>query len=245
MRAILISDIHSNWNALQSVLRHARNAYGNDWNIFQAGDLINYGPRPNKIVDAIEELDMQKKIVANLAGNHEAALFGIDANRYSTGRGFAALQFTATELSKQNTLYLKEKLSYEPLLLEIAGKKILCVHGCLSDPLWGKMTPEEMNSVNYKKYDLVMSGHSHIPGFTEVFFPDENADKRNKKKTIFLNAGSVGQPRNHRTEAQYVFMDLESETFHFNKVKYDIDEESRYFSKDVDEFYKTRLQKGV
>ena len=69
---------------------------------------------------------------------------------------------------------------------------------------------------------------------------------RNKKRTIFLNPGSVGQPRNHNPRAQYLFVDTEKEIFHFNSVEYDVEyEQSLYEGANIDNFYKIRLKNGI
>ena len=68
---------------------------------------------------------------------------------------------------------------------------------------------------------------------------------RNKKKTVFINPGSVGQPRNLNNKAQFAVLDTETEEIKFEKIVYDVADEQRHFDGAVDEFYKTRLKDGV
>ena len=63
--------------------------------------------------------------------------------------------------------------------------------------------------------------------------------KRFKKKTVFLNPGSVGQPRNHNSAAQFAILDSETEEIHFVKVEYDIEKEQSLYNGEIDDFYKT------
>ena len=97
----------------------------------------------------------------------------------------------------------------------------------------------------YFAFDYVFSGHSHIPHFFEKYFPANNIQSRNQKKTIFINPGSVGQPRNLNCMAQYVVIDTDTEQVHFNKQAYDMKKEMALFTDEVDVFYRNRLMFGV
>lgn len=241
---IVLSDIHANLSALQGCLEDSLHRYEPD-GIVILGDIINYGMRPNEVIQVISNLD--RPIVANLWGNHEKALFDGETGRFSTERGKEILNYTRKILSPESLVYLEKNLSHFGLEVMTAGdRKILFVHGSASDPFWGKMNDKEMSAERYAEYDFVISGHSHIPNLTEIYYPDENRPEfRNKKRTIFLNPGSVGQPRNHNPKAQYLFIDTESETFHFNAVGYDVEYERSLFPECIDPFYKTRLTRGI
>ena len=68
---------------------------------------------------------------------------------------------------------------------------------------------------------------------------------RNKKKIVFLNPGSVGQPRNHNIFAQYAIFDFVTEAVMLIIFYYDILEEQQAISSNIDEFYKKRLEVGI
>ncbi len=65
------------------------------------------------------------------------------------------------------------------------------------------------------------------------------------KKTIFINPGSIGQPRNLNPMAQAAVLDFETEELHFFKAGYNITEEQKDFADSVDIFYKERLWYGI
>ena len=90
----------------------------------------------------------------------------------------------------------------------------------------------------------MLSGHSHYAHAFPVFYPAENPAYRNKKRTFFINPGSVGQPRNHDPRAQYAVLDTEKGVF-LLASEYDIKYEQSLFTDDVDPFYSRRLEKGV
>ena len=87
--------------------------------------------------------------------------------------------------------------------------------------------------------------HSHLPHFFEVFYEADRPAYRNKKKTIFINPGSVGQPRNHNSNAQFALLDTETEEIQLLKTSYDIKKEQSAYTGKVDDFYKVRLEKGI
>ena len=68
---------------------------------------------------------------------------------------------------------------------------------------------------------------------------------RNKKKCIFINPGSVGQPRNHNNRAQYCLLDVITGNIEMRKVEYDIQSEMDAFDGSVDDFYRIRLRDGI
>lgn len=243
MRIVLLSDIHANVTALQAVLEDIHHIGSFD-SIALLGDLVNYGPRPNETIDIVRNLPYP--ILVNLWGNHEYSIFGGSLERFSTDRGRSVLKYTnelLTEksrsflLSKMNTKgYYKNLVEYHPTLF---------VHGNKKDPYWGKLDLNEMQSEVYKNYDFVISGHSHIPHYVEQFYKDDNPYLRNKKRTIFINPGSVGQPRNQNPLAQYGILDTNTYEYERRCVWYNIENEQKLYDARVDEFYRDRIKLGL
>lgn len=243
MRLVLLSDIHANVTALQAVLKDIE-SIGEFESYVLLGDLVNYGPRPNEVVDMVQQLS--QKIIVNLWGNHEYSIFGGSLDRFATDRGRSVLQYTNTILTEESRNYLDTEmnnLGYKECLIEY--ESFLFVHGNLDDPYWGKFDVDKMNDERYSKFDYVISGHSHIPHYVEQFYACDNAECRNKKRTIFINPGSVGQPRNHNPYAQYGILDTNTGNYEHRAVWYDVDEEQKLFSDSVDKFYKERIKLGV
>lgn len=244
-KLIVFSDIHGNLSALNAVIKdfEAKN-YQPD-SIAILGDIINYGMRPNEVIDRLKELSTKYRVEVNLFGNHEKALIDGDTSHFSTERGKQVLDFTRNRLTRESIGYIKELTEEAFIEKEIEGKSILFVHGSIVDPFWGKLNLETAGDSQYSRYDYVISGHSHIPQLLEKFYPTENPEYRNKKRTVFLNPGSVGQPRNHNPKAQYLYIEVESEIFHFNSVRYDIEFERSLFNEEVNMFYSDRLINGI
>lgn len=243
---VVLSDIHANLSALKAVIQDFKEKYRPD-GVIILGDLVNYGMRPNEVISEVKLLSLEFPVICNLHGNHERAL--VDSEqlpRFSSERGRAVLEYTKGVLTSDSLEYIHDRMEakgYSELLIH--GCSILCVHGSLRDVYWGKLSSESMKEEGYAKYDYVFSGHTHIPHHVEIFYPGGLSELRGKKRTVFLNPGSVGQPRNQNPCAQYLYWDMEAGLFHYNSVKYDIELEQSLYIDEVDIFYRDRLFKGI
>lgn len=239
MKIAILSDIHANFTALKEVMKSIALING----LILLGDLIDYGPHSNEVI----ELIMQCKIpiLCNIRGNHEQAIISEDYSHFSSQRGKTSAQFTKKSLNSISWKYIiTEMYSKGFLEFNIDSYKCLAVHGSLDDVYWKSIKVSD-NLEKYKPYDYVFSGHSHIPHFFEEFYEVDDVKHRNKKKTVFINPGSVGQPRNHNPMAQYAIWDTVTEDIVIKKICYDIAKEQHAFSIETDTFYKERLELGV
>lgn len=242
MQVLILSDIHGNREALQSVLDMVSNRYEIDACIL-LGDLIDYGMHSNETVAMIRELPYP--CLCNIWGNHEHSIICEDYGRFSSERGQACAKYTKSVLDSQTLDYVKSEMKNSGHLeFECAGRKCLAVHGSLSDEYWRSIAPDQALE-EYSRYDYVFSGHSHRPHFFEKYTPVNDARNRNQKKTIFVNPGSVGQPRNLNSYAQFAVLHMEQERIVFEKAEYDIRKEQSAYQGQVDDFYRERLERGI
>lgn len=246
-KLVILSDIHANLSALKAVIADFQNKYKPEA-IISLGDLINYGMRPNEVIEEMEQLSQHYPIVCNLCGNHERSILypQEQLSRFSSERGKQMLEYTRQKLSFDSMNYLQMELEEAgQKKLQLDGRNILCIHGDLNDPYWGKLDAESVENENYAIYDYVFSGHTHLPHHMEILYKMDIPKMRNRKKTIFLNPGSVGQPRNQNPRAQYLYVDLTEEIFHHVSVEYDVVAEQSLYTNETDKFYKDRLFKGI
>lgn len=242
MAILLLSDIHGNLAALQAVLRDA-DVLDDIHSCILLGDVIDYGMHSNEVIELLKALPYP--VICNIWGNHERAVCLDEYGRFSSERGRASAMHTKEHLSEDSWKYINDSMEHEGFFEFVChGKKCLAVHGSYEDRFWksidiaGELHP-------YQAFDYVFSGHSHLPHFYEKFYAADDPDRRNRKKTVFVNPGSVGQPRNHNPMAQYAVIDLSSETILMKKVWYDIKKEQTAFTEQVDAFYKKRLELGI
>lgn len=241
MKLLVLSDIHGNLAALTKVIEYTDAVHVDA--VALLGDLIDYCPHSNEVVEIIQNTSFP--IACNIWGNHEDAILTDDYTRFSSPRGAESARHTKSILTAHTIDYLYCKMSRNGTCeFSLKSKKFLAVHGTLEDCFWGKFDMTKDLSA-YANYDVVLMGHSHQPLFYEKYFPCANEATRNKKKTVFINPGSVGQPRNLNPNAQFVIFDTETESADFVKVSYNIAQEQKDFSDRIDSFYKTRLEAGI
>lgn len=238
----ILSDIHGNLMALQKVYEDLDSFRIKG--IILLGDLIDYGMQSNEAVYYIQE-KFQHKVICNIWGNHERAIMLSDFKKFSSQRGVDSAKRTALLLSESSRKYLSAEMIHEGILeFELDGIKCLAVHGSIEDHYWKSLLPENTHG-DYKPYDVVFSGHSHYSHMFTKFYEADNPEMRNKHAVIFINPGSVGQPRNHHPEAQYSIFDSDTLSVNMRSVPYDVKKAVALFGNDVDCFYRDRLKNGV
>ncbi len=243
---LVLSDIHGNVSAFDAVLADCRNETFTG--IILLGDLIDYGMRSNEIVRKLIGLEADKwknRIIVNIWGNHEKLVIDKDLERLSSDRGRVMAQYTARQLSELSVGYIRQAMNTKGIqVFEMGGLKCLAVHGSLEDYYWKAIEPGNLRG-EYEGYDMVLGGHSHYSHAFTRFYPVKNPELRNKKAVVFINPGSVGQPRNQNPCAQYAVISLPSRRIDLRAVEYDVKYEQSLYPDEIDEFYKTRLTRGV
>ncbi len=248
----LISDIHSNFEALQAVLEDMNKH--NVSEIYCLGDIVGYGPNPRECIDLV----MQCKVV--LLGNHDqGAMFDPDGFNPPAER---AIFWTRAQLETGDHRPQREQrwefLAELPRMFK--ENSFLFVHGSARNPLNEYVFPEDV--YNQRKMDRIFAlvdrycfqGHTHVPGiFTESLpedlyqfhAPDEidYAYQLDGRKTL-CNVGSVGQPRDGDWRSCYVLLD--GDTITFRRVEYDIETTVKkiYDIAELDNFLGDRLRDG-
>lgn len=241
MKIAIMSDLHGNLCATQKVCAEIKK--NNTEAIILLGDVIDYGMHSNEVIELISSIGIP--IICNIWGNHEDAIMNDKLERFSSDRGRACSLYTKSVLSEKSFRYISENMynkGHHEFVID--EKKCLAIHGSLEDEYW-KSISYTNNLEAYKEYDYVFSGHSHLPHVFETFFKVEDEVHRNKKKTVFINPGSVGQPRNLCNCAQYVVWNTETGAVSFERVEYDIMSEQAAYQGQVDDFYRSRLETGV
>lgn len=249
MKRALISDIHSNLEALTAVLADIRSQGIID--IYCLGDVVGYGPNPRECIDEV----MNCRVC--LLGNHDqGALF--DPEGFNTGAE-RAIFWTREQLESSGSLANGQRrwdfLGELPRTYQDGS--FLFVHGSPRNPLNEYVFPEDI--YNRRKMEKLFAliprysfqGHTHVPGvFTEdlrFFSPDEiDFEYRLGEMKAMMNVGSVGQPRDGDPRACYVVLDDEANLVRFRRVAYPIDEtvQKIYAVPELDNFLGDRLRDG-
>jgi predicted phosphodiesterase len=249
----IISDIHSNLEALQAVLEDIANHQVED--IYCLGDVVGYGPNPCECLDLI----MKCKVV--LLGNHDqGAMFDPDGFNSPAER---AIFWTRGQLEAPgNDMPAKER-RWEFLVDRPRSHQendLLFVHGSARNPLNEYVFPEDI--YNQRKMERIFGlvprycfqGHTHVPGiFVEEgpnacyhFHNPEDIDFHfhlNDHK-VLCNVGSVGQPRDSDPRACYALLD--GSTIRFRRLEYDREKtiQKIYAIPELENFLGDRLRDG-
>lgn len=238
----LLSDIHGNMFAFQSVLEDMKQY--NIEGIILLGDLIDYGMQSNEVITYLKD-KLRYKIICNIWGNHEHSIMLEDFTKFSSQRSVESAKYTASLLSDETRTYLDTQFhkegNYE---FWLKRRKCLAVHGSLDDYYWKAISPENVQG-EYNKYDFVFSGHSHYSHVFTKFYDVNALSLRNKHAVRFINPGSIGQPRNHNPRAQYALLDVETESVNLRAVTYEVEKAMAMYNGDIDMFYRDRLKIGV
>jgi len=244
----IISDIHSNLEALQAVLEDIKKQ--NVEELYCLGDIVGYGPNPRECVDLV----MSAKIV--LLGNHDqGAMFDPEGFNPPAEK---AIFWTRQQLEAPGDNRAQKEKRWEFLAERPRSHRengFLFVHGSARNPLNEYVFPEDI--YNQRKMERIFAlverycfqGHTHVPGvFTESlqFHSPEEIDyayKLDGRKTL-CNVGSVGQPRDGDWRACYVLLD--NDTIRFRRVEYDIETTVKkiYAVPDLENFLGDRLRDG-
>ena len=105
MRALIISDIHANIDALEAVLGFAP-AHDTVWNL---GDTVGYGASPNESIEMVRNLG-----AVFVRGNHDRACCGLMSLDDFNPIASRAAQWTQLTLSEEHTAWL-QALAHGPL----------------------------------------------------------------------------------------------------------------------------------
>jgi putative phosphoesterase len=213
MRIGIISDIHGNIHALEAVLADLKAQ--EPAQVYCLGDLVGYAPFPNEAIERI-----RREGYPTIMGNYDD---GVGFDREDCGcaykealdraLGQQSLEWTKAHTSGGNKAFLRTLLPQ--LRLDADGRRILLVHG----------SPRRMNEYLFEdralssferlaqtsEADVIVFGHTHVPYTKDV------------AGVLFVNAGSVGKPKDGDPRACYAILDPAADSpVTFRRVDYDV-----------------------
>ena len=216
MIIVLISDIHSNLEALEAVWDEIKHADV----ILCMGDLVGYGASPNEVVEFVRK-QMKRRSFLCVRGNHDNAIaFGAEWSFNPYARH--AVRWHQWVMKVENIEFLR-RLPVRQLFTDNTGRSYLLIHGSPRGPLDEYLFPwlpeEEFKAVlSYLRQDDLLVGHTHVPMLKVI------------EGRRIINPGSVGQPRDGDWRASYAVIDTERkppDNVEFHRVEYDVREAAR------------------
>ena len=221
MRYAVISDIHSNLEALTAFLKAAENL-DIDKTIC-LGDIVGYNANPNECIELLRERE-----VHCLLGNHDSRVVGFEDPADFNLHASEAVYWTRDAISQENLTFLTN-LPRNFLV----NNKFLAVHGWVNDTdryIMGQRDAERNFALMVEKkatLGLCFFGHTHVPVAyamkgEELSVVTENPFKLEKGVRYLVNPGSIGQPRDRDPRASFLVYDAKKKKVTFHRVDYDI-----------------------
>jgi len=249
LRALILSDIHANLEALEACL-DAAPEYDQVYNL---GDIVGYGANPNEVADRSRELGS-----IFVRGNHDKACSGLsDLSDFNPIAGLAAL-WTREKLTHDHLEFLRE-LPQGPIS---PMENVQLVHGSPRDEdEYILMASDAYAILKDAPVPLTFYGHTHVQrcllledsGQGKSFAPNYKSAKGKqtarleikKKTTYMVNPGSVGQPRDNDPRAAFLLYDTDAGVITFYRVPYNIERaQEKIFAAGLPERLAIRLEEG-
>lgn len=144
MKVGIISDIHGDYEALQTALDRLDNQHQVD-QILCVGDLIGRGPNPNAVVDVIRQRE-----IPTVRGNHDE---------------------WAYDIQPENREFLKN-LPID-MQMTFDGVEVYMCHGKPGNNIWGLYEAHVSDTLlnmmlRTLNVDVMITGHTHVPMFITV-----------------------------------------------------------------------------
>jgi diadenosine tetraphosphatase ApaH/serine/threonine PP2A family protein phosphatase len=208
----LLSDIHSNLEALDAVIR----ALPKVDRILVMGDIVGYGPDPNAVIARLRSVHARAVL-----GNHDAAMLKPALLEWFNPQAAAAARWTQAALTPESRRYLARLPNHGRI-----GRHRY-VHGSPRKPYLWEYILDELQALEILVglgRRLCFFGHTHLPRvFTEdgERIPD-SPDWIPLPASALVNPGSVGQPRDGNPAASFAVIDLDALAVSFHRIPYDL-----------------------
>jgi putative phosphoesterase len=218
MKIAVLSDIHANIHALEAVwddlVKQKPDA------VYCLGDLVGYGAFPNEVISFIRDHE-----IPTVMGNYDE---GVDYDLPDCGciyrdpflsrMGDLSLRWSREVTHIENKRFLQSL----PIQIRLDDRRLhlLFVHG--SPRKINEYLYEDRPQATFERIaklagcDVLLFGHTHLPYQKRV------------AETLFVNAGTIGKPRDGDSRAGYVLLSLKRHPkVEFRRVAYDVESASR------------------
>jgi len=250
LRILLLSDIHSNLEALEACLAAAP---AHDL-VVNLGDIVGYGASPNEVTVRVRELGG-----TFVRGNHDKVVAGLDElEGFNPVAGMAAL-WNRDQLTPENLEWLRALPQGPVSIPEITGVQF--VHGAPDNEDRYVVTIEDaIQPLIESSASITFFGHTHIQGvlllrtgFAENIHPEYasigQSDTWNFRletgTNYMINPGSIGQPRDGDWRVAFAVFDSKERVVTFCRVPYDIrSAQEKIFAANLPARLATRLAAG-
>lgn len=223
MKILLLGDIHANLPALEAVLAYVDSRETPDA-LYHLGDLVGYAPWPDEVVQLLHE-----RGIPGVAGNYDSTVatdYKHCGCRYEDPRQEELSHVSHAWTREHVSAETKRRLGALPFRMDIrplgghaSGPTLILVHGnpVLNTVYWTEDRDDAFCAkmaarAGARPGDVLAFGHTHVPWHREV------------GGVHFVNAGSVGRPKDGDPRACYAKLDFTEHSFEveFVRAPYDL-----------------------
>ena len=218
MRIAVFSDVHANLQAMQAVWQDLESQRPDV--VYCLGDLVGYGANPNEVVEFVGQ-----RQIPSVMGNYDEGV-GFDLHDCGcaykdpadNARGKASLQWSRQVTIGDNKRFLQGLPLH--IRLEDRTPTLLLVHGSprkINEYLYADRPQASFERLaKMAGTDVLLFGHTHLP-YTKTV-----------GRTLFVNTGSVGKPKDGDPRAGYVLLELgRHPKVTIRRVAYDVEAAAR------------------
>lgn len=246
MKYAVISDIHSNLEALEAFFWYIHSIDTPINGIICLGDIVGYNTNPNECIDLLKSVD-----AITVMGNHDAAIWSKKYLKTFNPIAKRAIEWAKDKISLENMNYLRELEHYKSI------GDIFLMHGSVNnfeeyiiDEYDAALNFLLLESKEERPY-IAFFGHTHksiiyeFNGRSVVSFREEKV-KLSLDSTYLINPGSIGQPRDGDPRASFLIYDSEKKEIEFIRIPYDIEKcRQKILSSKLDKLTADRLLIGI
>lgn len=223
MKLLVISDLHSNEDAVRAVFQRVRRRRFD--RIVCLGDVVGYGAEPNQVLDRLRRLPAPVDFVR---GNHDRVVNGDDDGSAFNEVARVAAFWTRDKLSRVNRHFLS-RFRVGPFTVH---EDVTLCHGSPADEDQYLVTLPDADEMLRREGATWISlfGHTHLPTVFELrpdgevtgcIYRNETSVRLDRKSRYLINPGSVGQPRDRNPDASFAIVDTGKGRVQFLRVPYD------------------------
>jgi len=245
MRYLVFSDIHSNFEAFEKFLAHKK--VKNVDRILFLGDLVGYGPDPDKVIAQFKELPH----VRSVRGNHDKVIADLESSSLFNPAAAFSAEWSKLKISPPNYQFLK-KLPKGP---QVIDRFITICHGSTFDEDYYVFSQfEASESFKFMETSIGFFGHTHFPiiyylrneKLDIVHLTENTRIKLDANTRYLINPGSIGQPRDKNPASSFIIFDSGKMEISFNRFSYDVTKTQKKIREaGLPELLASRLEAGV
>ncbi|HET7152950.1 MAG TPA: metallophosphoesterase family protein [Candidatus Kapabacteria bacterium] len=236
MKLGIISDIHGNLEALETVLKKLEREKVQE--IVCLGDIVGYGANPNECCELV-----RKHCSTVVLGNHDEWAVRLPDRGFVNRNVWESILWTAKNIEEKHRQYF----STLPLIMHSGN--LIFTHSTPANPQHWDYITDRTSASKYFQYvegKLCFVGHSHLPGIYNDHGEQDGGDAAAHARGTIVNVGSVGQPRDGNAASCFCVYDSEATpAVRLLRIPYDVEQAAhKIIHAGIPPFFASRLSKG-